>query len=193
MTQILKNSSFKIKAGSVVNDSDLIPEKGAIVFDESQDTLIMGDGFNWLPLGPAATSKDAAATRLATPGTQAVVAATPVAPITTYDTIVYTIGSTVTPTLGTTYTLGATGIIDVSNDFALSSSVNNTTLTIEVLVNGTPVASRIVNMGLAGNIFQNAWVNNLSITAADVITYRFTSDKSATITLHGVNVGIHYR
>jgi hypothetical protein len=193
MTQILKNSSFKIKAGSVVNDSDLIPEKGAIVFDESQDTLIMGDGFNWLPLGPAATSKDAAATRLATPGTQAVVAATPVAPITTYDTIVYTIGSTVTPTLGTTYTLGATGIIDVSNDFALSSSVNNTTLTIEVLVNGTPVASRIVNMGLAGNIFQNAWVNNLSVTAADVITYRFTSDKSATITLHGVNVGIHYR
>jgi hypothetical protein len=193
MSETTTNTSYKLKAGLVEDDSGLTPEAGAIIFDKSQNTLIFGDGFNFLPLGPGATSKDAAATKLNTPGSQVLVAATPVAPITVYDTIVYTIGTTVTPTLGTTYTLTADGVIDVSNDFALQSSAVNTTVTIEVLVNGTPQASRVVNMAALSNIYQNAWVNNLSITNGDVITYRFTSDKNATITLHGVNIGIHYR
>ena len=193
MGQTTTNSSFKVKAGSVDDDSGLVPEAGALIFDKSANTVVMGDGFNFLPLGPAATSKDATATKLVTPGSQVLVAATPVAPIDVYDTIVYTIGTTVTPTLGTTYTLTATGVIDVSNDFSLQATLPNTTLTIEVLIDGAPVASRVVNMASASNIYQNAWVNNLAVTNGEVITYRFTSDKSVTITLHGVNIGIHYR
>ena len=187
------NSSFKIKASVVDDDDGLIPEAGSLIFDKSQNTLTFGDGFNFLPLGPGAATKDATATRLATPGSQVLVALTPVTPIDVYDTIVYTIGTTVTPTLGTTYTLTADGIIDISNDFTLQSDSPNTTLTIEVLVDGTPVASRVVNMGSFNIIYQNAWVNNLAISNGEVITYRFTADKSVTITLHGVNIGIHYR
>jgi hypothetical protein len=193
MTTILNNSSFKVKAESVNDDSGIVPEKGALLFDNSRSTLVMGDGFNWLPLGPGAATKDSVALDLATPGSQVLVVATPVAPITIYDTIVYTIGTTVTPTLGSTVTLTADGIVDVSSDFALSSNSPNTTLTIELLINGSPVASRIVNLPSALSTYQNAWVNNFSISNGDVLTYRFTSDKSATISLVGVKVGVHYR
>jgi hypothetical protein len=193
MAETFSNSAFKIKAGSVDNDDGLTPEAGALIFDKSRNTIVMGDGFNFLPLGPGAVTKDAAAVRLVTPGEQVLVVATPVAPITIYDTIVYTIGTTVTPTLGTTITFTADGVVDVSNDFALQSNTNNTTVTIELLINGSPVASRVVNMAATSKIYQNAWVNNLAVSNGDVLTYRFTSDKSATVALQGVNIGSHYR
>lgn len=193
MSTTKSNSSYKVKAASVENDNGLVPEAGALIFDKSRNALVVGDGFNFLPLGAGAASKDATAIRLDTPGTQALTVATPVDPITIYDTIVYTIGTTVTPTLGTTVTMTADGVIDVSNDFALSSSVNNTELLIEVLINGSPVASRVVNMASTTNIYQNAWVNNLAVSNGDVLTYRFTADKNCTMDISSVAVGVHYR
>jgi hypothetical protein len=192
MAELRTNSSFKIKAGSVLTDAGLVPEAGALVFDLSQNALVVGDGFNFLPLGGGAVVKDSTAVKLVTPGEQILVAATPVAPIEIYDTIVYTIGTTVTPTLGSTITMTDTGTIVVSSDFALQSNTVNTELTIELLVDGTPVASRVVNMAATTKIYQNAWVNNLAITSGEVLTYRFTSDKSATITINGVNIGVHF-
>ncbi len=193
MSELHTNSSYKIKAGSVPNDDGLIPEAGALIFDLSIPALVVGDGFNFLTLGGGATQNDATATQLVTPGADLLAAGVPDTPITIYDTVVYTLGTTVTPTLGTTYTLTADGVIDISNDFALNSTAPNTELLIEVLINGLPVASRIVNMISASKIYQNAWVNNLAVLNGDVITYRFTADKGCTIAKNVVNIGIHYR
>jgi len=191
MATIRENSSFKIKVGSVENDAGLIPEAGALLFDKSQNALVVGDGFNFLPLGGGAAVKDAVALSVATPIIQALVAATPVAPLTFFDTVVYQIGTDIVPTIGDTLTFGATYLIDLSSDWTFISSVPQNQITVEVLIDGTPVATRVINILAAGVGVQVAYLNSLSITAAEVITLRITATKTCNLTINKAHVGIH--
>ena len=90
---VTSNSSFKVKVEVVDTDAGLIPEAGALIFDKSLNALVVGDGFNFLPLGGGAAEKDTVAMRVATPIVQAVVAGVPIAPLTFFDTVVYQIGT----------------------------------------------------------------------------------------------------
>lgn len=193
MTQQLQNASFKVKVGTEPDDEGLIPEKGAMIFNDTLGELQYGDGFNWIALG-VAPQADSVATELLTPVSDTYTAATPVTPITVYDNIKYTVGTTITATLGTTYTATATsGVLQISNDFKVNPSVNNTTLTIRLKKNGVTFASRIINMGLAANPVQAAWVNSEAVVSGDVITYEFETDKTCGIILEECRIGMHYQ
>lgn len=74
----LSNSAFKVKAGTVKTSVGIVPEKGALLFDENLNCNVIGNGSEWVPilvepyadtyyidsLGPlAGVNLDSAATR----------------------------------------------------------------------------------------------------------------------------------
>ena len=191
MSTIHENSSFKLKAGVVETDAGLVPEKGAMVFDESLNALVVGDGFNWIALGGTAPVKDAVALNLATPVIQALVAATPVAPLTFFDTVVYQIGTDMVPTIGDTVTYGASYTVDNSSDWTFVSDTPQVQLTLETLIDGVPIASRIINLLAAGLAVQTSYLSSIAVTAGEVLTLRLTASKSCNITISTSHLGSH--
>lgn len=191
MANKLINSAFKIKAGVVATDDGLVPERGAIVFDKSRNSLVSGDGFNWIPIG-AAGQTDAVALELETP-TPLAITGTPTPPDLFYDTIIYQIGTTIVPTLGTTVTFGADGIVDVSNDWKISAGGIGTTVTIHTFVNGIETHSRTINFPFTGGTVQAAWINSEQVTNGDVVTIGLSTNNPQSITLEMIDVGLHYK
>lgn len=193
MAEQLQNASYKVKVGIEQDDVGLIPEKGALIFNDSLGELAYGDGFNWVAVG-VVSQADSVATELLTPESLTLTADVPQTPITVYDTIKYTVGTTITPTLGTTFTATATsGILQISNDFKVNPSVNNTVLTIRLKKNGVQFASRAINMGLATSPVQAAWVNQEAVVSGDVITYEFITDKTCGVIIEECRIGMHYQ
>ena len=175
-----------------MTDAGLIPEAGALIFDKSLNALVVGDGFNFLPLGGGAVVKDAMALSVATPIVQAVVAATPIAPLTFFDTVVYQIGTGITPTIGDTITLSETYTVDISSDWSFISSVPQQQITVETLIDGVAQPNpRVVNLLVAGLVYQNAYINSLPMTTGEVITLRLTAIKTGNVTIQAANVGMH--
>jgi len=50
MATTLTNSSFKVKAGNVVTSVGIEPEAGALLFDETLNTHVLGNGTEWVPV-----------------------------------------------------------------------------------------------------------------------------------------------
>ena len=193
MPTLHENTSFKIKAGVVETDAGLIPEAGAIMFDKSRNDLVYADGFNWRSVG-SQSQPDAVATQLVTPVTTPMTAATPIAPFTAYDAVVYQIGTDIVPSAGNAYTLTPAGIIDISNDWAIQCDTQNVLVTVTILADGVPTLGvRLINCSAASLIYQSAWINKLQFAAGDVITYQFETSKNCDLTLHLINLGLHYQ
>jgi len=185
------NSSFKIKCSVHASHLGVVPEKGAMMFIESENTIVIGDGFNWLPIGPQAATKDAIAIRAAAPIVNAVVAATPLAPIDFFDTVVYQVGTDITATPDNTINFAAAYNIDFASQFQISADVANVSLTWEILLGGVSSFSRSVELKSAGTYYQQSVVGGLVIAAPVALTARFTSDKTCNLTIINGNYGCH--
>ena len=185
------NTAFKIKTGTVADDAGLVPEKGALIFDESLNSLVVGDGFNWIALGGTAPDKDAIALNLATPRVQALVAATPVAPLTFFDTVIYQLGTDIVPTIGDTVTFGAAYTVDTSSDWTFTSDTPQVVLTIETLIDGAPVSERIIPLLAAGVPYQASYLGSIPVGIGEVLTVRLTASKNCNITISTSHLGAH--
>lgn len=47
---LLENSAFKVKASTVATSVGIVPEKGALLFDENLNTHVLGNGTAWVPV-----------------------------------------------------------------------------------------------------------------------------------------------
>lgn len=191
MTQVILNSAFKVKMGSVENTLGLPPEKGAVVFDESQNSFVLGDGINWLAF---TTTLDGIA--LAANGdvfTDILTAGVPVEPADFFSVVLYNIGSSLTPSVpGQTATVNTTGSYRFNYFFNAQSTQPNTTLLFDIAVDGTPLGAPIVSfMGKKDTpvSFSGQFVVP-GITAAEVLSLWIQADKSCTIDRFNQEIGI---
>jgi len=67
MTESNQTAGFKIQAEPIESHYGIPPKPGAIMFLESDNQLIYGDGYNWLDIGPGADAKAAIALLVETP------------------------------------------------------------------------------------------------------------------------------
>jgi hypothetical protein len=188
MATTLENASFKVKAGVVDSVDGLVPEKGAIVFDDETGTIKVGDGFNWrpLPLEDFSALALSLAVQIDTP----LLAATPIAPFTYFDTVDYQQGTDIVPTIGDTITINANMVADMSSNFQASVSTPNTSVLIESLVNAVVVGSRELNFTRQNQFLTFDWTNRASLVAADVMTLRVSSDNATTLSLRNLAFGL---
>ena len=191
MSQTLKNSAFKVKAGSVATTLGIIPEKGAILFDESQNTPVIGDGFNWLTFTP---SIDAIA--LVANGdiySDAMTVGVPIEPADFFSVIRYNLGTAFTVSIpGQSVTINTTGSYRINYFFNAQSDAPNTTFLFDISVDGTPLGVPIVNFLPKKDTpvsFSGQFVVP-GITATDILTLWIQSDKSATVQRFGQEIGI---
>lgn len=191
MSQKLTNSSFKVKAGSVATTLGIIPEMGAILFDESQNTPVIGDGFNWLTFTP---SIDAIA--LVANGdiySDAMTVGVPIEPADFFSVIRYNLGTAFTVSIpGQSVTINTTGSYRINYFFNAQSDAPNTTFLFDISVDGTPLGVPIVNFLPKKDTpvsFSGQFVVP-GITATDILTLWIQSDKSATVQRFGQEIGI---
>ncbi len=188
MTQLL-NSAFKIKAGSVATTEGLVPEKGAIIFDESTGSAKVGDGANWQPI-PENENLSNAGISLQAQADQALVLDTPFTPLVFFDTIDYQKGTNIVPTIGDTITFNADMIVDFSNQFQAAVSEKDVTVLIETLINGSPVGARELFFKRDDTFITFSWAIRSVVANLDVMTLRATADKSCTFSLDNLLSGI---
>lgn len=191
MAQKVTNSAFKVKMGAVENTLGLPPEKGAVVFDESQNSFVIGDGINWLAF---TTTLDGVA--LAANGdvfSNTLTAGVAVEPADFFSVVLYNTGTALTPAIpGQTITVNTTGSYRVNYFFNAQSTTPNTTLSFDIAVNGTPLGAPILNfLGKKDTSFSFSGQFVVpGITATDVLTLWIQADKSATIQRFSQEIGI---
>ena len=191
MTTQITNSAFKVKMGSVPNTLGIPPEKGAVLFDESLNSFVIGDGINWLAF---TTTLDGIA--LAANGdiySDVMTAGVPIAPADFFSVILYNIGSSLTPSIpAQTVTVNTTGSYRLNYLFNAQSNTPNTTFLFDVVVNGTPLGFPVENfLGKKDTpvSFGGQFVIP-GLTATDVLTLWIQSDKNATVQRFGQEIGI---
>lgn len=188
MATELINTSFKTKCGTVESVENLIPEKGAIVFDDETGTVKVGDGFNWRPLPIEAFS--AIALSLQTPTSTPLTLATPLAPYTFFDTVDYQLGTDIVPTIGDTITIGANMDADSSIQFQALSDVPQNSILLELLVGAVVASSRELDINKANQWITFDWTARGSLASADVLTIRITAEKSCNFGLRNLTYGL---
>jgi len=191
MSETKTNSAFKVKAGSVSTTLGIIPEMGAMLFDESQHAPVIGDGFNWLTFTP---SIDAIA--LVANGdiySDAMIASVPIEPADFFSIIRYNLGTAFTVSLpGQSVTINTTGSYRINYLFNAQSDAPNTTFLFDIAVNGTPLGVPVQNFLGKKDVsvtFSGQFVVP-GITATDILTLWIQSDKAATVQRWGQEVGI---
>lgn len=190
MVQV-KNSSFKVKTGSVSNTLGIPPEKGAILFDDSQNAPVIGDGINWLTFTPST-----AAIALVANGTifsDTLSSGVAVEPADYFSVIVYNLGTALTPAIpGQTVTANTTGSYRINYFFNAQSTVPNTTLLFDIAVNGTPLGAPISSfMGKKDTSFSFSGQFVIpGITATDILTLWIRADKNCTVDRFNQEIGI---
>ena len=191
MSQTLKNSAFKVKAGSVATTLGIIPEKGAILFDESQNTPVIGDGFNWLTFTP---SIDAIA--LVANGdiySDAMTVGVPIEPADFFSVIRYNLGTAFTVSIpGQSATINTTGSYRINYLFNAQADTPNIMFLFDVAMDGTPLGVPLQNFLPKKDTpvsFSGQFVIP-GITATDVLTLWIQSDKTATVQRFGQEIGI---
>ena len=191
MTQTITNSAFKVKMGSVETTLGLPPEKGAVVFDESLNSFVIGDGINWLAF---TTTLDGIA--LAANGdvfTDILTAGVPVEPADFFSVVLYNIGSSLTPSIpAQTVVANTTGSYRFNYFYNAQSTQPNTTLLFDIAVNGTPLGAPISSFMPKKDTsvsFSGQFVVP-GITATDVLTLCIEADKSCTVQRFNQEIGI---
>ena len=191
MTTQTTNSAFKVKSGSVENTLGIPAEKGAILFDESLNSLVIGDGINWLSFG---TTLDGVS--LAANGdvySDILTAGVPVEPADFFSVVVYNLGSSLTPSIpAQTVTANTTGSYRFNYFYNAQSTVPNTTLLFDIAVNGTPLGAPISSFMPKKDTsvsFSGQFVVP-GITATDVLTLCIEADKACTLQRFGQEIGI---
>jgi len=189
MAQTLINSAFKVKAGSVANTTGIPPEKGALLFDESVNGPVVGDGFNWLSFTPTAEAIAVTGTEVA----DAMTAGVAILPATYFDVILYNYGTALTPVIvGQTITINTDGSYRFNYAFQVKSSTPNTIFQFDVAKNGTPLGAPL-SFSLPKKDTYESFSGNFVIPGlvnTDVLTLWISSNKTATVTRDAVQVGM---
>lgn len=147
MAQTLINSSFKVKVGTVKNTVGVLPEKGAIVWDDDINSLVAGDGFNWNPFGGVVEPLDAVATDSA--GVANTMAAGVEKLIDWMSSIIYVRGTKITVDItpgAQNITFVAAGFYQLNSNYSVQCNVNNVTLILITKLNGIEITRREVFM-----------------------------------------------
>jgi hypothetical protein len=191
MSTFIHNSAFKAKMGSVPNTLNIPPEKGALLFDESQNAPVVGDGINWLTFAP---SIDAIAlTSNSTEYVDAMTAAVAVEPADFFSNVLYNLGTALTPSIpAQTVVANTTGSYRFNYLYWAKSTVPNTKLDFDIAINGTPLGVPIINLLKTKDTrytFQGQFVVP-GITATDILTLWIKTDKTCTLTRGGQEIGI---
>jgi hypothetical protein len=191
MATTIKNSAFKVKTGSVPNTLNIPPEKGAILFDESQGGPVIGDGVNWLTFAPSID-----AISLAANGdvySDSFTAGVPIEPVDFFSVIVYNYGTALTPSIPLqNVTINTNGSYRVNWSYRIKSSVPNTTLSFDVAVGGVALGAPIPNYIPRKNewfTFTGQFVIP-GLVATDILTLWAQTDKTANINRSDQAVGI---
>lgn len=189
MPQVLTNSAFKVKVGTVEHTGHIPPERGAIVFSKLDGQIYVGDGFNWLTfetstLGAAITG---------TSFLDAMVANVPVVTAEYFDAIEYNLGAAMTISIP-----AQTIVIDIAGGYQLNwlfnaaADVPQVNLHFDILIDGTP-------FGPGFDVFlktKNASVSSggtlllPGLLGTEVLTLNMMTNKSCNLTRSAQRVGI---
>ena len=189
MGQTFFNSAFKVKVGTIPVIDGIVPEKGALLFDESISTLYLGDGFNW-------TAIELSTEGMAVTGESfidAMTAGVLLEPADYFDTIVYNRGTALTISIpAQTVTVNTNGSYRIFYNYTAESTAPNTTLLFDIAINGTPTGSP-VQLFMAKKdtpVSQSGTLTIPGIVATDVLTLCIEVDKTCTLTRGNQEVGI---
>lgn len=191
MAQVLKNSAFKVKSGSVETTLGLPAEKGAILFDESLNSLVIGDGINWITL--ASSLEGIALVANGDIFEDAMTAGVPIEPADFFAAVKYNIGTALTPSIpAQTVTVNTTGSYRINYFYNAQSTQPNTTLLFDIAMNGTPLGVPIESFLPKKDTlvsFSGQFVVP-GITATDVLTLWIQADKTCTMQRFNQEIGI---
>ena len=189
MAETFINSAFKVKTGKVPVIDGLVPEKGAMMFDESTSTMYFGDGFNWLAID--VTTEGMAVTGVSF--VDAMTSGVPVEPADFFDTIQYNRGTALTVSIpGQSATVNTNGSYRIFYNYTAQSSTPNTTLLFDVAIDGTPTGSP-VTLVMPKKDTPVSQIGTLTIpglVATNVLTLCIEVDKNCTLTRENQEVGI---
>lgn len=189
MAITLINGSFKVQAGVINSVENLIPEKGAIIFDEETNTIKVGDGFNWRPL--PVTDFSALGVTLETETDTVLVGGVSQEPFTFFDTVAYQQGTDIVPTIGDTITIGANMVADFAANLQASCSVKNVSVLLLAQVGASVVSTRELFFGQRNTFLTWDWTNRATLVAADVITLKIFCDTDCTFSLRNLRFGFN--
>jgi hypothetical protein len=185
------NSAFKVKVGTVLSTLGIVPEKGAILFDESQGGPVVGDGFNWLTFEASGDGIALAANGDVFDNTM--VAGVPVEPADYFSVIEYVIGTALTPVIiGQTVTINSDGSYRLNYFFNAQANTPNVTLLFDIAVNGVALGAPIVSflpkkdtpVSFSGQFVIPGLVDT------DELTLEIETDKSCELSRHGQKIGM---
>lgn len=196
MATTLLNSSFKVKVESVDSHEGILPEAGAILFHAGDNTLIYGDGFNWLNISPG-TQKSALALALTAIVINSLVGGVESTQRKFFNTVPYNLQSGFTPAAvpnpGDTITINEDMTFDWSSVFTITSTVANHNVNIWINRNGVriPGVGLVVRMGAANTPVQAYGLGSLPAVVGDIITVTFETPVTTTLILWTANTGLH--
>lgn len=184
-------STFKVKASIVDTHFGIPPERGALLFLETDHKLIYGDGYNWMDLGPGSDLKDAVALERVNPLTIPMVAGVE-QQVSFYDLVVYIYGKTIIPSGGNEVNIKAAMDVDLSAEYCVKTDTPNVAVTVTQRYNGVEV-SRVLDLVHVneGNTIQE--FNILTTSPADTFTAWAKANKDCIVTLCNARIGLHER
>ena len=138
-----RSSTFKIQAEVVESHFGIPPRQGAILFLESDNQLIYGDGYNWLDIGPGANIKAAIALELKAAYSIPFVAGVEQM-VTFYDSEIYNYIKAFNPSGGDTIKILGSFGVDYYAEYCIKSSEQNTLLTVTQRYNGLETSREIL-------------------------------------------------
>lgn len=182
------NQSFKVKCGRLATVEGVLPEPGAMVYDESLELVLVGDGYKWVAISANTGNNASLSLKTVSDVTFALLANTPKTPIAFADTVVDQVLSTITAALPDTVNVTADMEIDIQATFDIVVDANNVELATRTLING--VQKREVIRSLTKNVPQTFnSTARYTVTNPSSFTIEMEANRNCQVTLRSHRIG----